>query len=74
MTIVIGAGLLGWIAGDMVVTDVITGEWVNDNASYLRWVMPVFLALSVVAVGKWLAARTKIKQAAMIDLADSANK
>lgn len=74
MTIVIGAGLLGWIAGDMAVTDVITSEWVNDNASYLRWVMPVCMTLFVVTIGKWLAARTKIKQAAMIDLADSTNK
>ncbi len=74
MTIVIGAGLLGWIAGDMAVTDVITSEWVNDNASYLRWVMPVCMAILVVAIGKWLAVRARTKQISMIDLADNANK
>ncbi len=74
LTIVVGAGLLGWIAGDMAVTDVITREWVNDNASYLRWVMPVCMAMFVVAVGKWMAARARIKPASMIDLADNANK
>lgn len=71
MTIVFGAGLLGWIAGDMAVTDVMTKEWVDLNASYLRWVMPVCMALFVVIIGKWLAEKTKIKRAKIIDLADN---
>ena len=74
LTIVVGAGLLGWIAGDMAVTDVITRDWVNDNASYLRWVMPVCMAMFVVTIGKWMAARARIKQTSLIDLADNANK
>lgn len=74
LVIIVGAGLLGWIAGGMTVTDVITREWVNDNASYLHWVMPVCMAVTVVSIGKWMAARARIKPAAMIDLADNANK
>ena len=48
VTIVIGAGLLGWIAGDMVVTDVVTKEWVNTQAKYMHWVAPAIATLSTV--------------------------
>ena len=37
IVIVIGAGLLGWIAGDMSITDAFTKEWVNINAAFLHW-------------------------------------
>ena len=70
VTIAIGAGLLGWIAGDMLVSDVATKEWVDAQASYLRWVAPVVGALTVVAVGKMLANRQKTKQMPIVDLVD----
>ena len=57
ITIAIGAGLLGWIAGDMVVTDVVTKEWVNMQAQYLHWVAPATAAVLVILVGKVMAAR-----------------
>lgn len=74
VTIVIGAGLLGWIAGDMFVTDAVSKEWVNSNAAYLHWLAPVFGALLVVVTGKMLAARTQAKIAGIVDLADDSNK
>jgi YjbE family integral membrane protein len=61
VVIVIGAGLLGWIAGDMVVTDVATRVWVDANAGFLHWLAPVLMALLVIVGGKWLAARTLVK-------------
>lgn len=72
--IVIGAGLLGWIAGDMSVTDAFTKEWVNVNAAFLHWFVPIFGALLVVIIGKRLAARTQAKMAPIIDLANDINK
>lgn len=72
--IVIGAGLLGWIAGDMSVTDAITKEWVTVNAAFMHWLAPVCGALLVVVIGKWLAARTQAKMAPIVDLADDINK
>jgi YjbE family integral membrane protein len=74
VAIVIGAGLLGWIAGDMSVTDAVTKEWVNVNAAFLHWLVPVCGALLVVVIGKWLAARTQAKMAPIVDLADDINK
>ena len=68
ITIVIGAGLLGWIAGDMVVTDVATKEWVNTQAKYLHWMAPVVAALVVIVTGKVLAARQQAKLRPVIDL------
>lgn len=68
ITIVIGAGLLGWIAGDMVVTDVATKEWVNTQATYLHWMAPVVAALVVIVTGKVLAARQQAKLRPVIDL------
>ena len=72
--IVIGAGLLGWIAGDMSVTDAVTKEWVNVNAAFLHWLVPAGGVLLVVVIGKWLAARTQAKMAPIVDLADDINK
>ena len=56
--IIIGAGLLGWVAGDMAITDVAINEWVSTNANFLHWFSPVCGALIIVITGKLLAARS----------------
>jgi YjbE family integral membrane protein len=55
--ITIGAALLGWVAGDMAVADPVNKPWVDLNAAFLHWGAPLAGAVSVVVVGKWLAAR-----------------
>ncbi len=70
VTIAIGAGLLGWIAGDMVVSDVVTKEWVNTQAKYLHWIAPVAAAFMVIGVGKMLAARQLAKVRPVVDLVE----
>lgn len=70
ITIAIGAGLLGWIAGDMVVTDVVTKEWVSMQAQYLHWVAPAIAAVLVILVGKVMAARQQAKVKPIVDLVD----
>ena len=54
--ITLGAGLLGWIAGDIMVTDPALSGWVKANALWLQdWkVAPIAGAVLVVAVGKWI--------------------
>lgn len=66
VTIAIGAGLLGWIAGDMAVTDATTKAWVNANMPLLHWIAPATGALLIVALGKWLAARTQTQRLVQI--------
>jgi YjbE family integral membrane protein len=56
--IIIGAGLLGWIAGDMAITDVAINEWVSTNAIFLHWFSPICGALIIVITGKLLEARS----------------
>lgn len=73
VTIAIGAGLLGWIAGDMAVTDVVTKEWVDVNANFLHWIAPAAMAIVVIAAGKTLAARKRAEAKPIVDLADEDN-
>ena len=62
--ITMGAALLGWVAGDMAVTDPVDKPWVDLNAAFLHWGAPLVCAIGVVVVGKWLAARKMAKRAA----------
>jgi YjbE family integral membrane protein len=66
-----GAALLGWVAGDMAVSDPAIKGWVDANANWLHTVAPALGAILVVAVGKWLAARAEAKEEAepAVDLA-----
>jgi YjbE family integral membrane protein len=59
LIITLGAGLLGWIAGELMATDPALGEWVEANAAWLHdWrVAAIAGAALVVGSGKWLAAR-----------------
>ena len=55
--ITLGAALLGWVAGDMAVTDPVDKPWVDLNAAFLHWGAPAACAIAVIWIGKWLAAR-----------------
>ncbi len=66
--IVIGAGLLGWVAGEMAATDPVVDAWVKANAEWLHWAAPAVGALFVVVVGK-LIARSKAHPEKVVDLA-----
>jgi YjbE family integral membrane protein len=56
--ITIGGGLLGWVAGEMAISDPAAKEWVDTNAAWLHYVAPAAGAALVVAIGKWLARRS----------------
>ncbi len=54
--ITVGAALLGWVAGEMAVSDpAITGWMAGQNAVHLA--TPIVCAVLVVAVGKWLQSK-----------------
>lgn len=69
--ITIGGGLLGYVAGEMAVTDNAIAGWIEHNAHYLHVWLPVMGAVFVVVVGKWLASRLKEPGAPLLDLAAS---
>jgi YjbE family integral membrane protein len=57
---VAGAGLLGWIAGELAVHDPIAGPWIAAQIPWLPAVLPAILCIGVMAFGlllRWKAAR-----------------
>jgi len=78
--ITIGAALLGWVAGEMLVTDVSVTNWIAAHMAWMHLHLPLFGEISwaqimgvviVVVVGKWLAARAERDRARgkVVDLA-----
>jgi YjbE family integral membrane protein len=57
--ITLGAALLGWVAGEMAITDVASKGWVDAQAAFLHYVAPAAGAIGVVLLGKWLASRAE---------------
>ena len=50
--VTIGGGLLGWVAGEMAVTDPAFAPWIEKNAHWLHESAPGLAALAVVITGK----------------------
>ena len=65
--ITIGAALLGWVAGEMLVGDPVLKGWVDANAAWLHYAGPGGGAVAVVAVGKWLAKRHEERMPVVLD-------
>ena len=59
--ITIGAGLLGWVAGEMAVSDPVVTPWMA-NHSTIHMLAPAAGAVLVVLMGKYLANRTTAQQ------------
>lgn len=55
--ILLGAGLLGWIAGGMLMTDVFVQEQFGTQPKTILWVSEIACAALVILIGKWLAGR-----------------
>jgi len=54
--ITLGAGLLGWVSGEMAMTDPAIADWAAQQHA-LHNVVPALGAVSVVVAGKWLTSR-----------------
>jgi YjbE family integral membrane protein len=59
--ITLGAALLGWVAGEMAISDPSVREWIDANMAYLHYVAPALGAAGVVALGTQLARRAEAK-------------
>ena len=57
VVITVGAALLGWIAGGMMLTDLAMPAEVAKSVPYANYVFSVAGAVFVVVVGKWIASR-----------------
>jgi YjbE family integral membrane protein len=72
--VILGGGLLGWIAGEIMATDpvVLANSPIDEHT--LHNIAKPFFAAFVVAIGWFLARRAKARAAAMVDLAEGKSK
>ncbi len=63
-----GGALLGYVAGEMLVSEALFKPLI-ETQHYLHWLVPGFCAVLVLVVGKWLALR-KAVVAKAVDLVD----
>ena len=55
--IVAGGGLLGWVAGEMMVEDAAVVPWIEAHARWLEWAVPAAGVLVVIAIARALRRR-----------------
>jgi YjbE family integral membrane protein len=55
----LGGGILGWVAGEMVVEDKNLHAWLEPLAGFLPWMLPAVLAAALISLGWWLARRAE---------------
>ena len=60
--VVFGAGLLGWVAGEMIVSDLAIRDWVLAQLPSAHYLAPALGALLVVSVGKWIERRSAVRR------------
>lgn len=53
----LGAGILGWTAGEMIAGDQKLRPLLHGSLTFLEWLVPLSLTLFVVGCGKWLSIR-----------------
>jgi predicted tellurium resistance membrane protein TerC len=70
--IVIGAGLLGYVAGDMAVADPAIKGYIDTHVHFLENLAPIVGAVFVVIAGKMLARRQPAEQQPVDAAASSA--
>jgi YjbE family integral membrane protein len=51
--VIAGGALLGWIAGDIAVSDPLIADWINSQAPALPYAVPALAALFVLAETLW---------------------
>ena len=59
--IILGGGLLGWIAADMAISDIVVKDWFASEMPWAKRVFPILGALIVVAVGFFMQSRASAR-------------
>jgi predicted tellurium resistance membrane protein TerC len=69
VVLMLGGGLLGWIALDMAVRDVAVRDWVSAHAAAPARMAPALGTAAVMGIGMLLARRRRRKAAALPEVA-----
>lgn len=59
----VGGAVLGWLVGEIGVSDTAVKDWVDTNAEWLHYVAPAVFAVAVIVVGKMIVARREAHKA-----------
>lgn len=70
LLVTFGGGLLGWIAGEIIVSDEVLHRWPAVDPETLEWFAQPALAGLVMAVGTVLARRVATRPRKVVDLAE----
>ena len=57
----LGGGLLGYVAGEMMLEDPLIVRWLADTAALLHRPLPIVLGAAVTALGWWMASGKRAK-------------
>ena len=74
VVIVLGAALLGWIGGDMIVSDVFVKPHLQGTPSWLHYLTAAVGAAFVVLTGTMLAKRKEAVQLPLVDLVQHSDR
>jgi len=56
----IGAGILGWTGGEMIVHDAWVKPWLGTSLAWVKWVLPAFCTVGVISLGRgWSRLKTR---------------
>lgn len=66
--VVAGAALIGYIAGEVIVTDPALAPWIDAHAQWLHIAGPVAGVALVLAFGLWMKRRAEAKSRPLVDL------
>jgi len=62
LVVTLGAGLLGWIAGGMLITDVFVVRQFGEQPQAVKIAAEIIGALLVIVLGRWLASRKSVNK------------
>lgn len=66
--VIAGAGLIGYIAGEVMVTDPAVAPWIDTHAHWLHLVGPMTGIAVVLAAGIWMKRRAEARARPLVDL------
>lgn len=59
----LGAGVLGWVAAEMILKDAVVAAWLGEWFHVLHWLWPAVMAVLLTLLGWWMARRARTQTA-----------
>ncbi len=68
----LGGGVLGWVAGEMIVKDALVYAWIEPWGGVVRWAVPGVLAVALTVLGWWLSRRAQENIPGQVETSEAA--